>query len=119
MPRVLRIIVFLVLVGRTAVAGESRPPNIVFILADDLGWNQVGYHGTGFYETPHIDRLARSGVRFSDAYSAAPICSPTRAALMSGKYPARLHLTDYIPGRLWDEKPLVTPRMQQGLPLAE
>lgn len=100
-------------------AGQSRPPNILFILADDLGWNQVGYHGSTYYETPHIDRLAHGGVRFTDAYSAAPICSPTRAALMTGKSPARLHLTDYIPGRLWEDKPLVTPKMQQGLPLAE
>ncbi len=97
----------------------SRPPNIVFILADDMGWNQAGFNGSAFYETPNIDRLARAGVRFSDAYSAAPICSPTRAALMTGKYPARLHLTDYIPGRQWEGKPLVTPKMQQGLPLAE
>ncbi|MDO8540870.1 MAG: sulfatase [Opitutaceae bacterium] len=101
------------------LAGADRPPNILLILADDLGWNQVGYHGSTFYETPNIDRLARRGIRFTDAYSAAPICSPTRAALMTGKYPARLHLTDYIPGRLWEDKPLVTPRMQQGLPLAE
>jgi arylsulfatase A len=103
----------------SALRAADRPPNILFILADDMGWNQVGYHGSTYYETPNIDRLARSGVRFSDAYSAAPICSPTRAALMTGKYPARLHLTDYIPGRLWEDKPLVTPRMQQGLPLAE
>lgn len=96
-----------------------RPPNIVFILADDLGWNQVGYHGSRWYETPHIDRIAREGMWFSDAYAAAPICSPTRAALMTGKAPARLHLTDYIPGKKWEEKPLVTPAMQQGLPLEE
>lgn len=100
-------------------AAPARPPNLLFILADDMGWNQVGYHGSTYYETPNIDRLAHKGVRFTDAYSAAPICSPTRAALMTGKYPARLHLTDYIPGRRWDDKPLVTPAMQQGLPLAE
>lgn len=100
-------------------AADSRPPNIVFILADDMGWNEVGYHGSTYYETPNIDRLAHRGVRFTDAYSAAPICSPTRAALMTGKYPARLHLTDYIPGKMWEDKPLVTPKMQQGLPLAE
>ncbi|MBI5693435.1 MAG: sulfatase [Verrucomicrobia bacterium] len=100
-------------------AAVPAPPNIVFILADDMGWNEVGYHGSTYYETPNIDRLARRGVRFTDAYSAAAICSPTRAALMTGKYPARLHLTDYIPGRLWEDKPLVTPKMQQGLPLAE
>jgi arylsulfatase A len=98
---------------------SPRPPNIVLILADDMGWNQVGYHGSKFYETPHIDRIAREGIQFRHAYSAAPICSPTRAALMTGKSPARLQLTDYIPGKLWEEKPLITPRMQQGLPLEE
>ena len=84
-----------------------------------MGWNQVGYHGGGWYETPHIDRIAREGMQFRQAYSAAPICSPTRAALMTGKSPARLHLTDYIPGKLWDDKPLITPSMRQGLPLEE
>jgi arylsulfatase A-like enzyme len=54
--------------------------NILFILADDMAWNQVGYHGTTFYETPNIDGLARAGMSFSDAYAAAPICSPTRPA---------------------------------------
>lgn len=108
----------------TAIAADApvptpRPPNIVFILADDMGWNQVGYHGSKWYETPNIDRLAHDGLQFSNAYAAAPICSPSRAALMTGKTPARLHLTDYIPGRMWEEKPLVTPVMQQGLPLEE
>lgn len=107
------------LVSAGAAFAAGRPPNVVFILADDLGWNQVGYHGSDFYETPNIDRLARRGVRFTDAYAAAPICSPSRAALMTGKSPARLHLTDYIPGRKWEDKPLVTPAMQQGLPLEE
>jgi len=98
---------------------SPRPPNIVLILADDMGWNQVGYHGSTWYETPNIDQLARTGMQFRHAYSAAPICSPTRAALMTGKSPARLRLTDYIPGRTWEDKPLVTPTMQQGLPLEE
>ena len=97
----------------------TKPLNIVLIVADDMGWNQVGYHGSAYYETPNIDRLARAGVQFHHAYSAAPICSPTRAALMTGKAPARLHMTDYIPGKLWEDKPLVTPLMQQGLPLEE
>ncbi len=105
--------------AQPAEGSSARPPNIVLILADDLGWNQVGYHGSTFYETPHLDRLAAQGMQFRHAYSAAPICSPTRAALMTGRAPARLHLTDYIPGRTWEDKPLVTPRMQQGLPLAE
>lgn len=103
----------------TAPVPTPRPPNVVFILADDMGWNQVGYHGSQFYQTPHIDRLAREGMKFLHAYSAAPICSPTRAALMTGKAPARVRITDYIPGKMWEEKPLVTPRMQQGLPLEE
>lgn len=106
-------------IAADAPVPTPRPPNIVFILADDMGWNQVGYHGSKWYETPNIDRLAHDGLQFSNAYAAAPICSPSRAALMTGKTPARLHLTDYIPGRMWEEKPLVTPVMQQGLPLEE
>ena len=83
--------------GQTS--GSSDPPNIVFILVDDLGWTDVGAFGSTFYETPHIDRLAREGMVFTDAYAAAPICSPTRVSIMTGKYPARLHQTDWIPGR--------------------
>ena len=78
----------------------SRPPNIVFILADDLGWTDLGCFGSTFYQTPHIDRLAQQGMRFTSAYAACPVCSPTRAAIMTGKYPARLHVTDWIPGRV-------------------
>ena len=77
--------------------GENRP-NFVFILIDDLGWKDVGYQGSELYETPNVDRLARSGMRFTDAYAACPVCSPTRASIMTGKYPARLHQTDWIPG---------------------
>lgn len=106
-------------VAADAPVPEPRPPNIVFILADDMGWNQVGYHGSKWYDTPNIDRLAHEGLQFSNAYAAAPICSPSRAALMTGKSPARLHQTDYIPGRMWEDRPLVTPSMRQGLPLEE
>ena len=77
----------------------DRPPNIVFFLVDDLGWRDVGCYGSSFYETPHIDRLATEGVRFSQAYAACHVCSPTRASILTGKYPARLHLTDWLPGR--------------------
>lgn len=103
----------------SALGAASAAPNIVIILADDMGWNQVAYQGSAWYETPNIDRLAREGTAYHAAYSAAPICSPSRAALMTGKYPARLHLTDYIPGQRFETRPLVTPRMNQGLPLAE
>ena len=73
-------------------------PNIVLILLDDLGWRDLSCYGSTFYETPNIDRLAAEGVRFTNAYAACPVCSPTRASLMTGRYPARLGLTNYIPG---------------------
>jgi len=73
---------------------ESSPrPNFVFILADDLGWADLKCYGSDLHETPNIDELARQGMRFTDAYAAAPVCSPTRASIMTGKYPARLHMT--------------------------
>jgi arylsulfatase A-like enzyme len=91
--------------------------NIVFILADDLGWNQVGYHGNDFYETPHIDQIAADGMQFSNAYASDPVCSPTRAGIMTGKHPARWHLTDYIPGSPYPHARLTTPQQIAGLPL--
>ena len=96
------------------------PPNVLIIIADDLGWSQIGCYGSTFYETPNIDKLAKSGIRFSNAYSAASICSPTRAAIMTGKYPARLDLTDFIPGNFPKNKTLLTPdNWQKYLPLDE
>jgi len=81
-------------VGALGAAGApSTRPNFVFILADDLGWADVGCYGADLHETPNIDQLARQGMRFTDAYAAAPVCSPTRASIMTGKYPARLHMT--------------------------
>jgi arylsulfatase A-like enzyme len=77
---------------------ENDKPNILFILVDDLGWADLSFNGSQFYETPNIDKLAASGMVFTDAYAASPICSPSRAAIMTGKFPARLNLTDYIPG---------------------
>ncbi|MGD8501257.1 MAG: sulfatase [Phycisphaerales bacterium] len=76
-----------------ATHGPCPRPNFVFILVDDLGWADVGCYGGDLHETPNIDRLARQGMRFTDAYAAAPVCSPTRASIMTGKYPARLHMT--------------------------
>lgn len=75
-------------------------PNIVLILMDDLGWRDLGFYGSAFYETPNVDRLAQQGVCFSDAYAACPVCSPTRASIMSGKYPATVGVTDWID---WDK----------------
>jgi len=82
-----------------AQPSTAQPPNVVFILADDLGQRDLGVYGSSFYETPHLDALARRGVRFTQAYAAANVCSPTRASLLTGRYPARLGITDWLPGR--------------------
>jgi len=73
-------------------------PNFVFILVDDLGWMDLGCYGSSFYETPCLDRLAAEGMRFTNAYASCPVCSPTRASIMTGKYPATVQVTNYIPG---------------------
>lgn len=82
-----------------APAADAERPNIVLLLADDLGWTGLGCFGSDFYETPQLDRLAQSGMKFTDAYSACTVCSPTRASIMTGMYPARLRLTDFIAGQ--------------------
>lgn len=95
-------LVVVVLLGWTntaCVKEEAKKPNVVFILADDLGWSDLGCYGGQFYETPRIDRLATEGVRFTNAYAACHVCSPTRASILTGQYPARLGLTDWLPGR--------------------
>ena len=80
-----------------AANGErSRPLNFVFFLVDDLGQRDLGCYGSTFYETKHLDRLAADGARFTCAYVACPVCSPTRASILAGKYPTRTHVTDYI-----------------------
>ncbi|MCH2388353.1 MAG: sulfatase-like hydrolase/transferase, partial [Opitutales bacterium] len=78
---------------------ETRKPNVVFFLVDDLGWSDVGCFGSSFYDTPNIDRLAEEGVRFTSGYAACHVCSPTRASILTGKYPATLNLTDWLDGR--------------------
>ncbi|WDR05201.1 sulfatase [Devosia rhodophyticola] len=76
----------------------SEKPNIVMLLIDDLGWRDLGCYGSSFYETPNLDALAASGTQFKQAYASAPVCSPSRASMMSGKYPARVGITQYIGG---------------------
>ncbi|MEZ4707456.1 MAG: sulfatase [Caldilineaceae bacterium] len=71
-------------------------PNIIFMLIDDMGWRDLGCYGSRFYETPNLDRLAARGMRFTDAYAACPVCSPTRASILTGKYPATVGITDWI-----------------------
>ncbi len=86
-------------VASWACAAEQRPPNVVFILADDLGINDLSCYGRQDQATPRLDQLAAEGMRFTSAYCAQPICSPSRAAIMTGLSPARLHLTTFLPGR--------------------
>ncbi len=81
-----------------AADAHTEKLNFVFILIDDMGWMDAGCYGSTFYETPNINRLANEGVRFTDAYAACPVCSPTRASILSGKYPARINLTNFIGG---------------------
>ncbi|MEN8126711.1 MAG: sulfatase-like hydrolase/transferase [Planctomycetota bacterium] len=85
--------------GCADVIAVEKPvprPNFLFILVDDLGWADVGCYGSSFYETPNIDKLAAEAMRFTDAYAACPVCSPTRASIMAGKYPARMDTTDWF-----------------------
>jgi arylsulfatase A len=113
-----RILIICLLAHLLAAPGaEGRQPNIIVILGDDLGVNDLSCYGRKDQRTPNLDRLAQQGVRFTSSYSANPVCSPTRAALMSGKDPARLHLTTFLPGRA--DAPtqlLLHPRIEQQLP---
>ncbi len=97
---------------------QSKKTNIVFILIDDLGWADLGCYGHPFHETPNIDRLAAQGMRFTDAYAACPVCSPTRASILSGQYPAHVGVIDFITGH-WRpyEKLRVPINHTQHLPL--
>ncbi|WP_395752183.1 sulfatase [Prosthecobacter sp.] len=97
----------------------GAPPNIIVMLIDDMGWTDLGCYGSKYYETPHIDKLAQDGMRFTQAYSACTVCSPTRAAMMTGKSPARLHITDWIAGHVPDNGRLLIPNWTMHLPLEE
>lgn len=98
---------------------KDTPPNVVFILVDDLGWTDLGSYGSDFYETPNIDRLANYGAKFTNAYTTCTVCSPTRASILTGKYPASLDLTDYIPGNVFPEAKLSPPDWKQYLDTSE
>ncbi len=100
-------------------ADAKNQPNVLFILVDDLGWMDLGCQGSRSYQTPNIDRLAQSAVRFTDAYASSPVCSPTRASIMTGKYPARLNITDWIPGYDPKDRKLLGPQDLNQLPLSE
>ena len=110
----------------TLAAGTPRGlaaaalPNFVLILADDLGWRDLGCYGNPWFATPNLDRLASQGARFTNAYAACPVCSPTRASIVTGRYPVRTGVTDWIPGRAaHPQGPIATPRTATELKLEE
>jgi arylsulfatase A len=107
------------MVCSVSAATPPKQPNVIVILVDDLGWADLACYGNQFHETPNIDQLARDGVRFASAYSACTVCSPTRASLLTGKYPARLHLTDWIAGHPRPYAALRVPNWTQSLPASE
>ena len=101
-------------------ADNPKRHNIVLILIDDLGWKDLGCYGSDYYQTPNVDRLASQGVRFTNGYAACAVCSPTRAAILTGKYPARLMLTEWLPSGRWNPRAkLRSGRFLRALPLEE
>lgn len=117
--RILVAVTCLLAVFATEAFAETSPPNIIFILIDDMGQTDLGCYGSTFYQTPHIDRLAASGLQFMHGYSACTVCSPTRAAVLTGKYPARLHITDWIAGHVKPNAKLRIPEWTKQLPHEE
>jgi arylsulfatase A-like enzyme len=103
------------------LAAESKPankPNVIVILADDLGWADLSCYGSTFHESPNLDKLAAQGIRFTQGYSSSPMCSPSRAAIMTGRHPARLKITDFIPSNSKSGK-FLPAQMKMELPLEE
>ena len=91
------IVLLIAILSYSVGSAAEQKPNFVFILVDDLGYMDVGANNPGtFYDTPNVNRLAAQGMRFTDAYAACPVCSPTRASILTGKYPQRVGITDYI-----------------------
>lgn len=124
LPRVILFLVFSCSLPVSLFAAEaSVPPNVILIVADDLGWRDLGCMGSEFYESPRIDGLAKSGMTFTNAYATCPVCSPSRASLMTGKYPARLGLTAHIgapqPHQWKRDTPLKPASYAGNLPLSE
>src|SRR4051794_10285080 len=108
----------LCLCGESCFAADK--PNVVLIVIDDLGQRDLGCYGSTFYRTPNIDKMAKDGLRFTDFYAACPVCSPTRASILTGRYPQRMDITDWIPGRKdTPEQRLSRPAIRNELPLEE
>lgn len=100
-------------------SAKEKPLNIILLLVDDLGWTDLSCYGSNFYETPNIDKLASQGLKFTNAYASCNVCSPSRASILTGKYPARLHVTDWIRGYQKPYAKLLPPNWNQFLPLEE
>lgn len=90
------LLLFPIILSAQQSASADKKPNVIFLLADDVGWKDFGCYGSSFHETPHLDALAADGMRFTRAYAANPVCSPSRASIMTGKYPHRVGITDHI-----------------------
>ena len=117
MIRIASLVLLLLLMSSSSILA-AEPPNVVLIVADDLGAMDLGCNGSKFHRTPHLDKLAADGMRFTQSYSACPVCSPSRAAIMTGRYPQRFQLTDWLPGR--PDRPdqrLNRPMLRNHLPL--
>ena len=119
MFRTLFLIFSALLVSCNTPVHEPSRPNIVFFLLDDMGYADIGAYGNTYHRTPNIDRLAAEGMLFTDAYAAAPNCSPTRASILTGKWPARTGITQYLPGNVLPHARLLQPDLPKGLPLEE
>ena len=122
MKRILTLLLIFTALPVGTASAKSKL-NVVFFLIDDMGWTDVGCYGSGYYETPNIDRLAGQGMKFTDAYASCCVCSPTRASILTGKYPGRLHITHAIPiqgaKRLKGPLPLIEATYTKNLPLEE
>lgn len=117
-----QVILLAILAGTSVLPAYSQPAqpkNVVIVLVDDLGWKDLGYAGSALYQTPNLDELAREATVFTQAYSGHPVCSPSRAAIMTGKNPTRLGITDWIPGQRPENRSLTSPAIRNELPLEE
>ena len=115
--KTIAVLVCLVSAVLLAAPKPTKKPNVVFFLADDLGIRDLECYGSDYYRTPHLDELSGQGMRFTRAYAACAVCSPTRASLLTGRYPHRVRLTDALPfDRLFDNPKMVPPDHLKELP---
>ena len=120
MQTLVRVSVFLSIICGWLNVAAAKQTNFLFFLVDDMGWADIGANGSKFHETPHIDKLAASGMRFTQGYAACPVCSPTRASIMTGRHPVRVDITDWIPGQgNYANNKLLHPQDRNNLALEE